>query len=157
MNIALESILAKLPIMKIQASIQSHGDALMKMMPDKRMKKALENMLLGILGGQTPLITGMACQNGKTEGETWAVAKSIWPLKSSSSFLGNGHPKPFFGSDSWAASWVPPLIAMVRIGSCRASQPSSLLHDLVFCFFAPLPFSGIYLWGITRFGRANRI
>ena len=67
MNIALESILAKLPIMKIQASIQSYTDVLM-------------NMLLGILGGQTPLITGMARQNGKSEGETWAVAKSMYRL-----------------------------------------------------------------------------
>jgi hypothetical protein len=80
MNIALESILAKLPIMKIQASIQSYTDVLMKMLPDKRMKKVLENMLLGILGGQTPLITGMARQNGKSEGETWAVAKSMYRL-----------------------------------------------------------------------------
>ena len=80
MNIALESILAKLPIMKIQDSIQSHTEVLMKMLPDKRMKKVLENMWLGILGGQTPLITGMARQNGKTEGETWAVAKSMYRL-----------------------------------------------------------------------------
>ena len=80
MNIALESILAKLPIMKIQDSIQSHTDALMKTLPDKRMKKVLENMLLGILGGQTPLITGMARQNGKSKGETWAVAKSMYRL-----------------------------------------------------------------------------
>lgn len=80
MNIALESISAKLPIMKIQDSIQSHTEVLMKMLPDKRMKKVLENMLLGILGGQTPLITGMARQNGKSEGETRAVAKSMYRL-----------------------------------------------------------------------------
>jgi hypothetical protein len=80
MNIALESILARLPIMKILDSIQSHTDALMKILPDKRMKKVLENMLLGILGGQTPLITGMARRNGKSKGETWAVAKSMYRL-----------------------------------------------------------------------------
>jgi hypothetical protein len=80
MNIALESFLAKLPIMKIQVSIQSHTEALMKMLPDKRMKKVLENMLLGMLGGQTPLITGMARQNGKAAGDTWAVAKSMYRL-----------------------------------------------------------------------------
>jgi hypothetical protein len=52
----------------------------MKILPDKRMKKVLENMLLGILGGRTPLITGMARQNGKSKGETWAVAKSMYRL-----------------------------------------------------------------------------
>ena len=85
MNIALESILAKLPIMEIQRTIQSHTEPLMQMLPDKRMKKVLENMLLGILGGQTPVITGMARQAGKQAGETWAVAKSMYRL------LGNKH------------------------------------------------------------------
>jgi hypothetical protein len=85
MNIALESILAKLPIMEIETTIQSHTEPLMAMLPDRRMKKVLESMLLGILGGQTPVITGMARQNGKAEGETWAVAKSIYRL------LGNKH------------------------------------------------------------------
>jgi hypothetical protein len=80
MNIALESILAKLPIMEIQKTIQSHTEPLMEMLPDSRMKKVLESMLLGILGGQTPVITGMARQNGKAEGETWAIAKSIYRL-----------------------------------------------------------------------------
>lgn len=80
MNIALGSILAKLPIIEIQITIQSHTESLMGMLPDKRMKKVLENMLLGILGGQTPVITGIARQNGKTEGETWAVAKSMYRL-----------------------------------------------------------------------------
>ena len=80
MNIALESVFAKLPILEIQRTIQSHAEPLMEMLPDVRMKKVLENMMLGILGGQTPVITGMARQNGKTKGETWAIAKSIYRL-----------------------------------------------------------------------------
>ena len=80
MNIALESILAKLPMMEIQTTIQSHTESLMEMLPDQRLRKVLNNMLLGMLGGQTPVITGMARQNGKTEGETWAVAKSMYRL-----------------------------------------------------------------------------
>ena len=59
MNIALESNLAKLPIMEIQKTIQSHTGPLIKMLPDSRMKKVLGNMLFGILGGQTPVL----CQN----------------------------------------------------------------------------------------------
>ena len=80
MNIALESILAKLPIMEIEATIQRHAESLMKMLPDKRMQKVLKNRVLGILGGQTPVITGMARHNEKSEGETWAVAKSMYRL-----------------------------------------------------------------------------
>lgn len=89
MNIALESILAKFSIMKIQSAIQSHTETLMKMLPDKRTKKVLESMLLGILYGQTPLVTGMARQNGKSGGETWAVAKSMYWLLVGKQAFGN--------------------------------------------------------------------
>lgn len=78
MTIAPESHLAKLPITEIQETIRSHSQPLFEMLPDVRMKRVLENMLLGILGGQTPVITGMARQSGKAEGETWPVAKSIY-------------------------------------------------------------------------------
>lgn len=80
MTIALENILAKLPMQEIERSIQHHTEPLREMLPDRRMKKVLKNMVLGILGGQTPVITGMARQVWKQEGETWAVAKSIYRL-----------------------------------------------------------------------------
>jgi hypothetical protein len=80
MNIALESIFAKLPILEIKETIKNHSEALMTMLPDKRMRKGIENMVLGILGGQTPVITGIARQNGKEDGETWSVAKSMYRL-----------------------------------------------------------------------------
>jgi len=80
MTIALESILAKFPIIEIMGTIRSHAEPMMRMLPDKRMKRVLENMVLGVLGGQTPVITAMARQNSKEEGETWAVAKSIYRL-----------------------------------------------------------------------------
>jgi hypothetical protein len=80
MTIALESIFAKLPIMEIRGTIRNHSEPLMRLMPDKRMRKVIENMMLGILGGQTPVITGMARQIGKEDGETWSVAKSMYRL-----------------------------------------------------------------------------
>jgi hypothetical protein len=80
MNIALESIFAKLPILEIKGTIRNYSEPLMRLLPDKRMRRVIEKMLLGILGGQTPVITGMARQNGKEDGETWAVAKSIYRL-----------------------------------------------------------------------------
>ena len=80
MNIALESIFAKLPILEIKETIKNHSEPLMEMLPDKRMRKVIETMMLGILGGQTPVITGMARQNGKEGGGTWPVAKSMYRL-----------------------------------------------------------------------------
>jgi hypothetical protein len=80
MTIALESIFAKLPIMEIRRTIRDHSEPLMRLLSDKRMRKVIESMMLGILGGQTPVITGMARQNGKEDGETWSVAKSMYRL-----------------------------------------------------------------------------
>ena len=76
MNIALESILAKLPISEIQDTIQSHTEPLMEMLPDRRMKKVLENMLLGILGGQTPVITGIAVRVGRKKEKPGQLRKA---------------------------------------------------------------------------------
>ena len=37
-------------------------------------------MVLGILGGETPVITEIARQNSKEDGESWAVAKRMYRL-----------------------------------------------------------------------------
>jgi hypothetical protein len=78
MNIALEAIFAKLPIEQIQTTICEHILPLISFMPDKRLGRVVELIILGILGGQTPVITEIARQSSKDEGETWAVAKSIY-------------------------------------------------------------------------------
>lgn len=86
MNIALEQSLAKiLPIQEIKETIQKHIGPIAEQLPDKRLKRGLEDMVLGILGGETPVITEMARQNSKDDGESWAVAKRIYRL------LGNPH------------------------------------------------------------------
>jgi len=80
MNIARAGALAKLPIEEIKKTIQNHTRLVTEGLPDKRLKRVIEDMVLGILGGETPVITEMARQNSKTEGESWAVAKRIYPL-----------------------------------------------------------------------------
>lgn len=76
MNIALETRLAKLPIEEIKGAIQKHIRPMAEELPDKRLKRVIEDMILGILGGETPVITEMARQNSKEDGESWAVAKT---------------------------------------------------------------------------------
>ena len=80
MNIALEAILAKLPIGEIKKSIQEHIQPLVKRLPDKRLGRVVEEMVLGILGGETPVVTELAKQNSKEDGESWAVAKRMYRL-----------------------------------------------------------------------------
>jgi hypothetical protein len=81
MNITLETLLAKtLPIGELKAAIQKHIQPMVERLPDKRLKRVVEDMVLGILGGETPVITEIARQNSKEDGESWAVAKRIYRL-----------------------------------------------------------------------------
>ena len=80
MNIALEAILAKLPIEEIKLTIHKHIGPLEKMLPDKRLERGVDDMILGILGGESPVVTEMARQNSKEDGESWATAKRIYRL-----------------------------------------------------------------------------
>jgi hypothetical protein len=78
MNITLENVLAKLPIAKLTETIGAHVGPLVRRLPDKRLERVVVQMILGILGSQTPLITSMARTNSKAEGESWPLAKRIY-------------------------------------------------------------------------------
>jgi hypothetical protein len=78
MTLPLETILAKLPIEKLKETIKAHVQPLSRLLPDKRIGEVVECMILGILGGQTPVITEMARTNSKAEGETRPIAKRIY-------------------------------------------------------------------------------
>jgi len=80
MNITLEAILGKLPIAKLKETIGVHILPFLQTLPDKRLWAVVVEMILGILGSQTPVITEMAGSNSKREGSTWALAKRIYRL-----------------------------------------------------------------------------
>ena len=78
MTITRETILAKLPIGKLKETIAAHVLPLTRLLPDKRLGAVIQLMILGILGGETPVITAMARTNSKTDGESWPIAKRIY-------------------------------------------------------------------------------
>jgi hypothetical protein len=78
MTITLETILCKLPIGKLTETIEVHVLPFTRLLPDKRLGAVVQQIILGILGGQTPVITGMARTNSKTDGESWPIAKRIY-------------------------------------------------------------------------------
>jgi hypothetical protein len=79
-NITLEAILAKLPITKLTETITMHIQPLLQLLPDKRLWAVVVQMVLGILGSQTPVLTEIAGSNSKREGKTWAIAKRMYRL-----------------------------------------------------------------------------
>ena len=59
MTITLETILAKLPIGELNETIAAHIHPLVHLLPDKRLGAVVQCIILGILGSQTPVITGV--------------------------------------------------------------------------------------------------
>jgi len=86
MNKTLQPIFDKLPIEQIKTTIHNHMLPLTNILPDKRLCRIAEKLIMGILGGQTPVITVIARQKSKEAGETWAVAKSIYRWVSNKRF-----------------------------------------------------------------------
>ena len=78
MTLTLETILGKLPIGKLSETIEGYIRPLACLLPDKCLRAVVQCIILGILGGQAPVITEMARTNSKAEGETWPVAKRIY-------------------------------------------------------------------------------
>ena len=60
MNIAPEAILAKLPIEAIRQTIHQYARPLAKKLPDKRLGRGVDDLILGILGGESPVVTEIA-------------------------------------------------------------------------------------------------
>jgi hypothetical protein len=73
MTLTLETILAKLPILKLSETIEMHIRPLARLLPDKRLGEVTQCIILGIMGGQTPVIMEMARANSKADGETWRL------------------------------------------------------------------------------------
>jgi hypothetical protein len=60
---------------QIQQAIHEYLQPLTERLPDRRLKKVVEEMVLGILGSETPILTQMARQNDRSQGGIWATAK----------------------------------------------------------------------------------
>ena len=78
MTITLATILAKLPIAKLNETVEAYIRPLLRLLPDKRLEAVVVQIILGILGSQTPLVTGMARTHSKADGESWSIAKRIY-------------------------------------------------------------------------------
>lgn len=74
-RIPFDEILSKLAIEQIQQTIHEYSQPLTERLPDQRLQQVVEEMVLGILGSESPLITQMARQQNKSAGEIWAAAK----------------------------------------------------------------------------------
>jgi len=74
-SIAIKEVLAKLPIAHLGEALSQFVQPFVEGMPDLRLQRVVPQAVQGILGSQTPVVTGMAQSTSRLEADVWPTAK----------------------------------------------------------------------------------
>jgi hypothetical protein len=77
-SIAIKEVLAKLPLAQLGESLMQFVQPFVEGMPDRRLQRVVPQAVQGILGSQTPIVTGMAQSTSRLEADVWPMAKRIY-------------------------------------------------------------------------------
>lgn len=77
-SIAIKEVLAKLPVAQLGESLSGFVQPFIEGLPDKRLQRVVPQAVQGILGSQTPVVTGMAQSASRLEADVWPTAKRIY-------------------------------------------------------------------------------
>lgn len=84
MNVAVQDVLDQLPAQEIETSLHTFLDPLTRPLPDERFRRTVRELLPGIVGSRSPLLTAMAQRRDR--GAVWAQAKRGYRLLESRRF-----------------------------------------------------------------------
>lgn len=77
-SIAIMEVLAKLPIAQLGQTLMQFVQPFVEGIPDRRLQRVVPQAVQGILGSQTPVVTGMAQSTSRLEADVWPMAKRIY-------------------------------------------------------------------------------
>lgn len=77
-SIAIKEVLAKLPVAQLGETLMEFVQPFVEGLPDRRLQRVVPQAVQGILGGQTPVIIGMAQSTSRLEADVWPTAKRIY-------------------------------------------------------------------------------
>lgn len=77
-SIAIKEVLAKLPVAQLGESLSQFVQPFVQELPDRRLQRVVPQAVQGILGSQTPVVTGMAQSTSRLEADVWPMAKRIY-------------------------------------------------------------------------------
>lgn len=77
-SIAIKEVLAKLPIAQLGESLMQFVQPFVEGLPDVRLQRVVPHAVQGILGSQTPVVTGMAQSASRLDADVWPMAKRIY-------------------------------------------------------------------------------
>jgi len=77
-NITLSEILAKIPVAKLQSSIQEYVKPMTELLPDQRLREVVSQGIQNILATETPVIAAMSRSVSREKADCWAMAKRVY-------------------------------------------------------------------------------
>lgn len=77
-SIAIKEVLAKLPVAQLGETLREFVQPFVEELPDRRLARVVPQAVQGILGSQTPVVTGMAQSTSRLEADVWPTAKRIY-------------------------------------------------------------------------------
>jgi hypothetical protein len=77
-SIAIQEVLAKLPLAQLGQTLMEFVQPFIEELPDLRLQRVVPQAVQGILGSQTPVVTGMAQSTSRLEADVWPAAKRIY-------------------------------------------------------------------------------
>jgi hypothetical protein len=80
-------------------------------------------MVWGILGGETPVITEMARQNSKDDGECWSVAKRMYRLLENQQVQTHRLYEGLYQVGCQAVTWEKPVYLVVAVDPVNFEKP----------------------------------
>src|SRR5437660_4057696 len=75
-SIAIQEMLAKLPLAQLGETLIEFVQPFIEELPDVRLKRVVPQAVQGILGSQTPVVTGMAQSTSRLEADVWPSERS---------------------------------------------------------------------------------
>lgn len=86
LNIAYDEILDKLPVAELEQELAEFLEPMSSLLPEKRLRAVLRQMVRSILATETPVIAAMSRSVSRLEAECWAAAKRVYRFLSNSRF-----------------------------------------------------------------------
>ena len=80
-TIPFDEVIDQLPNEELEKAIAAYVEPMSAIMPEKRLRRNVPKVVTGILGQQTPVVTGIARGSGSVgEKEIWAMANRVYRL-----------------------------------------------------------------------------
>jgi hypothetical protein len=138
-NIPLGEILDQLPVEELETAITEFVDPIMERMPEKRLKKNVIKIVVGILGQKTPIVTGIARGTGKTGKGLWAMANRFYRFLRNDRFRNEDLLSGLYEIGQKSVAAANPEYLVVAIDPVNYEKPYTRKSEGVSTVFKSLP------------------